>query len=438
VFATFVFLLSIVPSLGAEEYVNMEESVKRALEVNNAIQAAQFQLQAAEAQRSSVMGEFGPTVTLGYGYTRSGRAATQPTFTESGVRAVTGSRDLWTLNLNVRQPLFTGFRLLNSFQRATISREVSAEVLRQTRLDLILLIQTNFLELLKAREDVRSAEDSLTRLRSQLKVSQAFFDVGLQPKLDVLQAESDVALAEQVLVSARNAVATRQARLNTLLDWPVDRETEYVGTLEYFPMTITEEEAREAAERNRPSLSIAQMSVDIARTDARIAQSTLYPQLGADFDYFRFGDDPSVSGGDSFPEKDEWRIGASLQWQVFDSFTDVNRYRRELHNVSRLEEELSLERYQISFEVTANFLDVESARERIAAARKGVVAAREGYRMAEARYRAQVGTITEVLDAQSRLTSAEANLTQALADYQQAIARLYVTMGTERATLGES
>jgi outer membrane protein len=428
-------MLATVQRIGAEEYLTLEESVKRGLEVNDAIHAARFQTEAAEALRKAALGDFGPTVTVGYRYTRSERGIAQPTAVEPGTTVPVGSRDLWVMNLNVSQPLFTGFRLLNAYQRAAISAEVAADLLRQVRLELILLIQTSFLELLKARDDVRSAEDSLERLRSQLRVSQAFYDVGLQPRLDVLQAESDVAVAEQVLVVAQNAVATQQARLNTLLDWPVDRETTYVGTLEYFPIEITLEEALQTAEKNRPSLNIARMSVDIARRDADIARGVFYPQVGANFDYFRFGDNPGLRSGD-FPENDEWRVGASLQWELFSSFSNYHRHRGALHDVSRLERELSQEWYQISLQVKSNLLDVESARQRIGAARKGVVAAREGYRMAEARYRAQVGTITEVLDAQARLTGSEANLTQALADYHQAVARVFLAMGLERPALG--
>jgi outer membrane protein len=434
-FAASMTLVCLIRLAGAEEYVNMEEAVKRGLQVNDAVQAAQYQTQSAEAQRKSALGGFGPSVTLGYGYTRYDRGRQGFAFNGTALQQTVGSQDLWTMNLNVSQPLFTGFRLLNTYQRAAISARASEEALRQTRLQLIQLIQSNFLELLKAREDVRSAEDSLARLRSQLKVSQAFFDVGLQPRLDVLQAESDVAQAEQVLVVAQNVVATQQSRLNTLLDWPVDRQTSYVGTLDYFPFEMTLEEALATAEKSRPSLALARSSVDVAQRDVQLAQSPYYPQVAANFDYFRYGDDPAVSGGGNIQESDEWRAGAALQWQIFNSFSTYYGVRREQYNVLRLQEEISQEWNQISLEVQANLLDVESARQRIDAARKGVAAAREGYRMAEARYKAQVGTITEVLDAQARLTSAEANLTQSLADYQRAVSRVYTAMGVERVAL---
>jgi outer membrane protein len=201
------------------------------------------------------------------------------------------------------------------------------------------------------------------------------------------------------------------------------------------PFRLTLEEALKTAEKSRPSLALARLSVDVAQRDVQLAQSPYYPQVAANFDYFRYGDDPAVSGGGNIQESDEWRAGAALQWQIFNSFSTYHGVRREQYNVLRLQEEMSQEWNQISLEVQANLLDVGSARQRIDAARTGVAAAREGFRMAEARYKAQVGTITEVLDAQARLTSAEANLTQSLADYQQAVSRVYTAMGVERVVL---
>ena len=46
----------------------------------------------------------------------------------------------------------------------------------------------------------------MLRLRSHLKVIQAFYDVGLRPKLDVLQAQVKVSDAEQALLMAKTRV----------------------------------------------------------------------------------------------------------------------------------------------------------------------------------------------------------------------------------------
>ena len=57
----------------------------------------------------------------------------------------------------------------------------------------------------------------LERLREQLRITRAFYEVGLRPKLDLLQAEVDVSTAESTLIQAENVRDTAQARLNTLL-----------------------------------------------------------------------------------------------------------------------------------------------------------------------------------------------------------------------------
>lgn len=280
------------PAFAAEEGAwDMGTCVKRGIETNEQLKAAEHEYRAAREGKRAALGEFGPKVTLNYGYTRL------EDYPETrGIR--TGDRDLWRLNLNVHQPLFTGFRILSSFQKASLNEELQKQQLKKAKLDLILEIQKNFLDLLKAREALRSAEDSLARLESQLKVSKAFFDVGLKPKLDLLQAEVEAAKAKRDLIVAKNTVEAQTVRLNTLLTLPVGDKPAYSGTLEYVPFTRTYDECMSIAEAQRPDLVIGAKSVAIARKDAMIAASPFFPQIGADYNYYRYGDSSEVDGSD--------------------------------------------------------------------------------------------------------------------------------------------
>lgn len=407
---------------------NLKSAVERGLEANPQIRAARFSLQSGEYSRRAALGEFGFKLDLSYAWDRS--LDREP--------ATSGRPDdIYQLNLRLTQPLFTGFRLLNSYQRATLVRDQGEAQLAQAELQLILAIQVNYLELLRARMDLKSREDAVARLESQLKVSQAFYEVGLQPRLDVLQAETELANAQQLLLRAKNVVSTQVARLNTLLDLPIDAPVRYEGELLYTPFELPLESALEQAYRQRPDLTIARKSVEIAQRDAGLAASRFYPSVSGQVNYYRGGDDPSISGfgGTAGLADEEWTAGAALSWNIFEWGATQHNHQAAKHNVGRLESALANARLEASFEVKANLLAIRESSDRIRAGRTALVAAREGFRMALARYQAQVGTYTEVLDAQSRVTESEALLSLALADYQRARAGLYASIGTRNLSL---
>ncbi|MEG6551801.1 TolC family protein [Desulfocurvibacter africanus] len=403
----------------------LESAVKRGLQANPQIRAARFAVRAGAYGRLAQLGEFGFKVDVTYGVEH---------FLGSDNRTLQSRPDpsdnLYTFTAALTQPLFTGFRLLNSYQRAKLAKEQAEAQLRQAELQLMLSIQTNYLELLRARMDLKSREDAVARLESQLKVSQAFYDVGLQPRLDVLQAETELANARQLQLNAQNRVSTQVIRLNTLLDLPIDAPVRYEGDLDYVPFDMELDRSLELAYAQRPNLNIARKSVEIAQRDAGIVASRFYPNVNAQLSYSTVGDDPSASGYDDFDtETSDTSVGAFLSWNVFEWGATYNSYLAAKENVSQLESALANERLNVAFEVKANLLAIQEAADRIRAGKTSIVASREGFRMALARYQAQVGTYTEVLDAQSNVTQSEALLAQALSDYQTAMANLYASVG---------
>ena len=415
-----VFCLFSLSAWGAET-LTMREAVEIGLKSNPSILAAREALSASDYAVKSAKAAFGPALSTQYGYTRLGERPQSLGF-------AAGTLDNWELVFNVHQPLFTGFNLLTTHEKTILQKEQAASQIDNVELQLIVAIQDTFLRLLQARENVRSAEDSLVRLRSQMKVSTAFYEVGLRPKLDMLQAEVDVANAEQLMLSARNNEATLNAQLNTLLGKGVEADVQYAGELRYFPMPLTIEECLERAGQHRPDLRIARQSVMLAEKDKVLAAVPYYPQVGADFNYIRAGEDPLVHGGD-YHTPSQWNAQVGMKWTFFEWGKTYYGEKQAEKNVSRLGQEyLNLEN-DAAFEVKKSFLQIQTAEKRISAARKGLIAAKESYRMAVARYEAQVGTNTDVLDAQAKQTLSEASLHEALSDYERSVAELYGAMG---------
>ena len=426
----FAFLGCALSSHAQEKWVlDLEGSVVRCLKANPRMTAVRFEALGAGYGRKSALGSFGPSATAGYGYTRLDHK-------KPNRDAFTSDDDYYSANFNVHQSLFTGWNILSTYQKASLSEDYSRAKVENVELSLIQSAQENFLGLLKARENVRSATDSVVRLREHLKVTSAFYDVGLKPRLDVLQAEVDLAEAEDDLLKAQNAVDTQTVRLHTLLNLSLDENVTYTGGLEYRPFSIPFADCLAKAYENRPDLLMARKSVEIARKDLTITHSAFYPQIGADFDWASQGDDRYAAGSPlQRTEYSAWSVGVSAQWKFFEWGKTYFAGRQAKQKVAQLESEEAGARQEATFEVKSNHLKIKEAAARISVTRKALEEAREGYRMAVARYQAQVGTNTDVLDAQARVTRSEADLTEALADYQIALSKIFVSMGEKNPSL---
>ena len=436
--------------------IDMEKSVQRGLDANPQMQSARALLSGSEEARRQAISNFGFVGTVSYAFQRTDAQVVGTTTqnmpgnqilntlantslsTSRTIHARSGYwQNLYQLQLQATQPLFTGFKLLSTYQKAALQKDYANANITYTELSLIKSVQQAFLSLLQARANVQSNKDSVARLESQYKVAQAYYDVGLKPRLDVLQAESDLAQAEQDLLKAQNAVLVQTAQLNSLLNLPLNQQTNYVGELTYLPFAMSIEDCLDTAYKQRPDLYMGVKTVQMAEKDVKIAASTFYPQVQAQATYTKQGNDAGLAlhdmDGSTTPETTTFGITASLQaWDWGSTYFGVQSAR---DSVKKVQADLANLRLNVGYQVKTCYLNIQDAAKRISVARTALEASREGYRMAVARYQAQVGTSTDVLDAQSRVSTAEYNLTQALTDYQSALADIYVAMGMKKLDL---
>ena len=143
-----------MPDAGTAGGYNLEQAVLKALQDNPSIRAAKAGDLAAEESRKAARGGFGPSLTGSYGYLKSDHDKPRRDFVQY-------EDNLYTLGVNLTQPLFTGFNVLSTYQKAALEKEQAAAQVDNAELQLILLVQENFLQLLAARENQRSAADQL-------------------------------------------------------------------------------------------------------------------------------------------------------------------------------------------------------------------------------------------------------------------------------------
>ncbi|MDR3319424.1 MAG: TolC family protein [Desulfovibrio sp.] len=414
---------------GRPQKFSMSEAVSRALKFNPSLGAQESQSHSSEDGRKSARGAFGPKLGMIYSVVKQERESSPASIRppETGI---------YNLGMEVSQPVFQGFKLLAGYQKAALQADSDKAVLRNAELSMTEQVQRYFLDYLRREENVISERDSLARLRDQLNITKAFYDVGLRPRLDVLQAEVNVSQAENLLIQAENGRDTCLAMLNTLLGLPATGKTGYTGKLVYIPFNFSLEQCLETAYRQRPDLYIAAKAVEIAGKDQRAVQSDYYPQIEAYYNITDTGNSPDMRRvGEGGSRGTTWEVGARATWNVFQWGTTWYADKQAGWLVTKMRYEKENLKLNVGYDVKSKLLAVREAEKRIALADKSVEQATEAYDAALARYREQVGTNFDVLDASSKLTTAQASITGAKADYLTALSQIYVAMGEFHADL---
>lgn len=419
-------LLSVMggPVLGGEEegVLSLKEAVEMALERSPSVHSVREGTKGADYLRRAALTDFLPTLRTAYDYTRLDEAPFFRTGPLEGKRTI-GTRDNYSWTTGFDQPLFRGGALYWSYRLAQLGVDLSKISLELVKQDLILQVKEAYFTILKAEKIREVAVRSVEQLEAGVKVSKAFYDVGIIPKNDLLQTQVELAQERQDLTSADVELSIAKASFNTLLRRNVAMEVEVEDILEYRPMELSFEESLKMARTNRPELGEVELNVKRAEKEVQLAKSEYFPTLGLSFNYERVGDDPGVSGSD-FEDEDNWNVMATARWTFWQWGKKRQLVReKETRLVQAKDAKIQVED-SISLEVKEASLRLRESRDRIGVAEVAVEQAEENFRINAERFKEQVATTTEVLDAQTLLTQARSNYFNALSDYNITWARL--------------
>lgn len=347
-------------------------------------------------------------------------------------------------DVSVSQPIFSGVSATNRYRQSKLNTQWVALRKDQAIAEVVLNVQTTFLNLLRAKEDVTRFQKTVERLKQLLDVVNAYHRLEMAPYVQVLQSEVDLADAQQRLSRAENDLETETIQLNVLIGESPDAPTVFEGNLNDFPInfTLPLTDCLNHAFSHRPDLLAAQKNLHVAEKGVDIELGSFYPSVSVDAhyiskdrDYSEFGRDILGNEYDRDQLNEYWTVGLSLRWTFFESGRKFHSYNRAHHEVLKQKEVLRTIEDQIKSQVRTYYLRMDEAKRRIGVMRKATSAAQENFDRARKRYELQLATNQEVLEAQDRLTRSETELNQALVDYQVALANLYFTIGLKNPSL---
>ena len=416
-----------------ENYYTLENAIQEALKNNYQVKIKKEQVDEARFVKEQARADFYPKLSTNYGYTRLDEATVSPAIPLGlpGLaipeRAV-NTKDNYQWSTSVRQPVFTGFALLSTYEFTKLGIDRSEWELEQERLNLILAVKESYFLILRADMAVDVVRREIEALQAHLEVARNFYEVGIIPINDLLKAEVELALAVQNLVRAQNAAMGNRASFNNVLARPTHLPVAVEDISAYQPFLFNLEGSMDKALLHRPEIKLVNIALLQADQQIRLARSRYYPEVSVFGDYIKEGDEYYVSGSD-FHDNERWQAGALLTWTFWEWGKTKNAVRERMSEKLQLLETRENIRQNIRLELIQAGLDLNQAEKNIPTTRKAVEQAEENLRVTQERYKAQVTTTTEVLDAQALLTRARLNYYIALIDHHFAKARLQRAVG---------
>jgi outer membrane protein len=335
------------------------------------------------------------------------------------------SHNAWAITVAASQTVFAGGGVRSSVKSSKLAREAAELDLKAVINDALLSVRTAFFNVILTREQIKVQESNLQLLEQQLKTTSDRFDAGTVSSFERLRAEVAVANAKVPLIAARNDYRLAIEALRHALGFTTDRVTitkipDFIGTLDYTPMSFDLVASFQAAQINRPDLQRLEKLFAAREQLVTAARADYYPNVALVAGWqLRKGDRTS------FYDSNEGAFaGLQGQWAIFDGRATSGRVlqAKSLQEQSRLA--LSEAQLAAEVEVRRAFSSWQQATELADASSKVVAQAEEAVRLANARYSAGTSTQLDVLQVQVELTTARTNQIQAYYSYNVAVAAL--------------
>ena len=411
--------------------LTLEESIKIAMERSSTIHFALEGVAGSEYRHKEAITNFLPLWTGQY---TLGRYNT-PVFVGPipvaipiaipGITAIT-SRDVYSFNTTINQPVFTGGFNLANYHSAKLGVSLSKASVETAKRDLTLQVRVGYFTILRAEKYLDVAEQQVKQFQAQLEVTKAFFEAEKVSMNDVLQAKVSLANATQSMARAANDVATAKASFNVLLRREITTPFELVDFLAYKAFPLSYEQSLEEALRLRPEIKAAQINIDQARENVKIARSGFFPTISLAGNYNRSSDWWTLDKGIQI---DRWAVQASATFTLWNWGNTVFKVGENKVKVNQAEDSKNQLIDSITLEVRDAYLNVLLAEKNISTAETAIEEAEENLRMFEERYKYQVATQTDVIIAVTFLAQARTNYYGALSDFNIANAQLERAMG---------
>jgi outer membrane protein len=415
-----LLLLLALPLAAEPLRLGLQDAVSMALREGTIARLAESQAQRAEiARREALSGLLPQSDARLQRYSESINLATFG-FTLPGQPPVIGPFNVYDAQLTATMQLFN-LAALRYYQATRAGVEASKWRLRQAQNDVTVSVARLYVTVQRADAQVASREASVKLFEQLARVANDEFEAGTGTRLDVAQANVQLARAREALLRAQND--RESARIALLGAIGADQSADIILTPLTTPETAPAVDAALATAREeRPELKEAQAAEKAAELTLGSASARRVPHVELNF----LGD---YAGNTTDEMHSSRRIGAAVAMPLFRGEIPANiaRARLELEDVRT---RAAAAGRDVEQQVRTTVLSLQNAQARVAVATETAKVAEDALTIARERRAAGYGSSVEVDRAEDAYRQAQEDLIAARADAALAAVQVQYATGT--------
>ncbi len=357
------------------------------------------------------------------------------------------------MNLTLTQPLLKDFGIDNNKSDIYIAKnnqKISDYEFMDSVIDIITNAENTYWDLVFSIEDLKVKKKSLERAQDLEKQVKAQVEVGTMAPLEILQAQSEVASRDELLLSAQDTILDNEDSLKNILNYSFDtkqgqsrlRPTEDPA---FDPGTEgTLVEALQEALNQRPDLLGKKKELDNRNIEVKYNENQTYPTLdlvsslglngisgeainitsGSFQGTSKFGGGYGNSLSDLGSGKYHlWEFGLNFSYPIGNRAAKSQLVAKKLEVAQLLLDIKDLEK-TIAVEVREAYRQIKTDIKRVHASRLARKLAEEKLSAEEKKFEVGLSTSFNVLEFQEDLAEQQSNEIKAIIDYKKSKNRL--------------
>ena len=266
--AAFIIALSMAVSASAD---TLENALTKAYEYNPSLKAARAGTQAIDENVAMAKSGYRPKLSIDGSYSDT------KTNTNAPIRPIDGYNR--TLAATISQPIFSGFKTMNSVKSAKSYAKASQAALMATEQNVLLQAAQAYLDVLQDEAIVQLQKNNEKLLKKELDETNERFKVGEVTTTDVSQAKASYASAQSQRISAEGNLKASQAVYKQIIGVEPKNLSDPKSIEKLFPKSL--EDAIEYAKNHSYELQAARHNLKAKKYDVSTNKGDLLPSVNA-------------------------------------------------------------------------------------------------------------------------------------------------------------